>query len=409
MSKAAATHYRRKLSGIERYSLVINEIHHYNVDAIIVGHGTMEVETLRRAVVTAATVNPGVRVRLKSFLGFTQWVDSGVAPEVKVVDAPHWDFCSEQGADFLLERFDPLAGGAIADVVLVRAQGKIALVFRALHAAMDGRSAAYWIADVFRALRGEPLIGGESTLTDFEVAARYSDKFVDDKNNADKQADTLGPEYSSVVPPSSEREKKVSYIWRAISIPRNVSNILPRAAVFLAQYARRQGEVAVGFTIPVDYRGLRVEANSNGNLTGYVRVNVGPEDTPRTVMQQLNQQIRTYADCKWPLLAKPLRWIPLKFIKMKLIGGIDTLLYTANREIPTGGLVSMGSWDPQLCTTPDFTADYMLGIPGAVGKLNVLVVNLPSSTMVTFSAPKNYNLNGQIDRLAHDFAQAFTA
>jgi hypothetical protein len=408
MSKSTVATYRRKLSGVERYSMVINEIYRYNVDAMIVGHGTIDVTALRRAVTIAAEANPGVRVRLKSFLGFSKWVDSGIAPTVTEVAAPLWDCRSEQGAAFLQTRFDPLAGGPIADVILVRIDKKVCLVFRALHAAMDGRSLAYWIQDVFCALRGETLVGGESTLTDFDVAALHRKKIIDDKEKAAEEADALGAGYISVVPPNRDHGTDVGYIWRAISIPRNVSNILPRAAVYLAQYARQQSEGVTGFTVPVDYRGLRIEANSNGNLTGYVRIHVSPTDTPRTVMQQLNRQIREYADCKLPLQAKLLRWIPIKYLVNRLTKERDKLLYTVNRELPTAGLVSMGNWNPMLCTTADFTAEFMQGIPGSVGKLNVLAVNLPHSTIVTFSAPKGYNLNGEIDKLTQDFAQAFT-
>jgi len=125
-------------------------------------------------------------------------------------------------------------------------------------------------------------------------------------------------------------------------------------------------------------------------------------------MQQLNRQIREYADCKLPLQAKLLRWIPIKYLVNRLTKERDKLLYTVNRELPTAGLVSMGNWNPMLCTTADFTAEFMQGIPGSVGKLNVLAVNLPHSTIVTFSAPKGYNLNGEIDKLTQDFAQAFT-
>ncbi len=408
MSKYTAATYSRKLSGVERYSMVINEIYRYNVDAMIVGDGSIEVEALRRAVAVAAEANPGVRVRLKYFLGFSKWVDSGIPPAVTEVAAPLWDFRSERGADFFQQRFDPLAGGPIADVMLVRVDKKVCLVFRALHAAMDGRSLAYWIQDVFRALRGEALIGGDSMLTDFEVAALHRKKIIEDKEKDAEKANALGAGYISIVPPNRDHGTDVGYIWRAISIPRNVSNILPRAAVYLAQYARRQGDGVTGFTVPVDYRGLRIEANSNGNLTGYVRIHVSATDTPRTVMQQLNQQIREYADCKLPLQARLLRWVPIKYMTKKLIRNRDALLYTVNRELPTGGLVSMGSWDPVLCTTADFTAEFMQGIPGSVGKLNVLVVNLPHATIVTFSAPKGYNLKGEIDKLTQDFAQAFT-
>ena len=83
--------YTRRLSGLERYSLVINEVYRYNIDAIAEGSGNISCEELQAAMAVAAEANPGVRVRLKSFLGFSKWVDSGIAPIIREVEAPEWD------------------------------------------------------------------------------------------------------------------------------------------------------------------------------------------------------------------------------------------------------------------------------------------------------------------------------
>lgn len=396
--------YQRILSGVERYSLVINEVYRYNVDGIVSGYGSLTADELQRAVAVAAAANPGLRVRLKSFLYFSKWVDSGIAPKVIEIDAPRWDGCSELNADFLLRRFTPLDGGPIADVMLVHAADKkIIIVFRSLHAAMDGRSVMHWMQEVFRALRGEALIGGAATLTDYDVAAQHREHFTLEKSKEP------APQYIPIVPPSAQRDPELHYMWRTVSIPGKINNILPRAAVYLAEYARRHGEGVVGFTIPVDLRGRRTEVNSNGNLTGYLRIHVSADDTPKTIMQQINQQIRDYVDCKVPLGARPLRWIPVGLLVRKLRKTLDAVLYTVNKDLPTGGLVSMGQTDQQFYSTDQFRCDRMYGIPGSVGKLNVVAMNLPDATIVTFSAPKNYNRNGEIDQLSQEFAQAFSA
>ncbi|HEY3698185.1 MAG TPA: hypothetical protein VGK97_02565 [Spongiibacteraceae bacterium] len=396
--------YQRILSGVERYSLVINEVYRYNVDGIVSGYGSLSADELQRAVAVAAAANPGLRVRLKSVLYFSKWVDSGIAPKVVEINAPRWDGCSELNADFLLQRFTPFDGGPIADVMLVRgADKKIFIIFRSLHAAMDGRSVMHWMQEVFRALRGEVLIGGASTLTDYDVAAQYRDHFT-----LDKKPPAM-PVYIPIVPPSDQRDPELHYMWRTISIPGKINNILPRAAVYLAEYAHRQGEGVVGFTIPVDLRGRRTDVNSNGNLTGYLRIHVNPDDTPKTIMRQINQQIHDYVDCKVPLGARVLRWIPVNLLIRKLRKTLDAVLYTVNKDLPTGGLVSMGQTDQKLYSTEHFRCDRMYGIPGAVGKLNMVAINLPDVTIVTFSAPKNYNRNGEIDRLTQDFAQTFSA
>src|SRR5262249_46497645 len=136
------TRYSRKLSSIERLSLVLNEFCNYNVDAIVEGYGSLSVDTLRRAVQEAAAANPGSRVRLRGFLGLSRWVDSGIAPEVQEVHAPEWDGRSNRDAPFLEQRFDPLAGGPICSVFFVPGSPTrpARIVFRTLHAAIDGRS-----------------------------------------------------------------------------------------------------------------------------------------------------------------------------------------------------------------------------------------------------------------------------
>lgn len=403
MNAGKSGRYVRKLSAMERYSLVIHEAYRYHVDGVVEGTGKIDPVALQAAVAQAAVANPGVRVRLKGFLGFCRWVDSGVAPKVHVIDGSEWDGTSEHGMQFMELRLDALKGGPVADVLLVNcADQRTRLVFRGLHAAMDGRGMLHWITDVFRVLRGEPALGSDSTLTDLDVQEQY-------KSQVPVEEPPAAPAMClPVVEPTEQADKALSYVWRRVELDRNVSNLLTKTGVFLGDWVRRRAAGDIGFTIPVDYRGLRTEEMGVGNLTGYLRLSVNEADTPRTLMQQLNQRIRAFADCRQFPGIRVVLWIPISYMVRKLVEKLDTVLYTVTKDLPTGGIVSMGMLKQEWFCCPGFRADMTYAIPGAVGKLNVVFVNYPTFTVVTFAAPARYNHSGQLDEMIAAYQAHFS-
>jgi hypothetical protein len=76
--------------------------------------------------------------------------------------------------------------------------------------------------------------------------------------------------------------------------------------------------------------------------------------------------------------------------------------------LPTGGLVSMGNLDAQHYSSPGFECRMLYGIPGAVGKLNVVFLNYAKFVVVAFAAPAAFNHRGQLDELASAFQQHFS-
>lgn len=391
--------YVRRLSGMERYSLVINRAYRYHVDAVVEGEGWIDPADLQIAIGIAAEANPGMRVRLRGWLGLCRWVDSGEPPALRVLEDVDWDARSEKGAYFLDQRLDPARGEAAADVLLLRClDGLTRVVFRGCHAAFDGRGMLHWLLDVFRALRGEKTLGSDSRMIDMEIQDAWQEHITDTV--------TAGSPCIPVIPPSDE-PGELAYVWRKVEINQNVSQILARAAVFLAAWARRQGEGDVGFTVPVDYRGLRTDEMGVGNLTGYLRLTIGKDDTARNVMQQLNNRLRGFADCRRIPGMHVLLWVPLALLLKKLCDQLDAVLYTINPHLPSGGLVSMGQLRGEFFSCDGFCARQAFGIPGAVGKLNVVFVNYPGFTTVTFAAPAAYNHAGQLDELANAFRDHF--
>jgi len=394
--------YVRRVSALERYSLVLNEVYRYHVDGIVEGTGAVDPQQLQEAVNRAAAANPAIRVRFRGFLGFSRWVDSGVAPQVRPQPLSDWDGNSERGAPFLQQKLDALRGGPVADVLLVPCRdGKTRIVFRTLHAAIDGRGFLHWVDEVFRALRGEPLQGSDSRLIDLDIQEQYREQIPEEPKTAPV---TCIP----VLQPAESGRETLQYIWRRVIIGNSVSQLLPKTAVFLAQWARRQGPGEVGFTIPVDYRGLRTEEMGIGNLTGYLRLNVADGATSRSLMQQLMQRIRAYADCRQFPGVKMLLWLPVWWMKRQLLPKVDKVLYTLTPALPTGGIVSMGNMTAETYSFPGFQGHMIYGIPGAVGKINVVFLNYPGFVTITFSTPAAYNHRGQLDELVSAYQQNFT-
>ncbi len=403
---ATPTRYSRVMSGMERNSLALNEIYRYNLVVVIEGQGDIDAAALRDAVSKAAAANPGLRVRLKSFLGFSRWVDSGIAPPMHHHEGPaDWDYRTERNSGFINQRFDALGGGHIADVHLV--SGKTtSVVFRTLHAATDGGGMHHWVGEVFRALRGEVLLGSTSTITDFEIARRYRKEY---RQHRKASSGSEPPTYAAALPASPHRDAAVHYVWRTVNIPRPINNALPRLAVLVREHASRHTDGDIGFTIPVDLRGSHDNITSTANLTGYLRILVEGEDTPRTVMKKIADQIREHREHRSLLESQALRWVSVQYLARRMKKYIAYLLYETNAFLPTAGLVSLGRVDPRNYDAPGFIAEKLTGIPGSVGKLNIVTMTLPHETVLTLSAPAPYNHEGQLDSLAKHLAEAFSA
>jgi len=395
-------YYVRPVSALERYSLVLNEVYRYHVEGVLEGKGDVDPIQLQQAVDQAASANTAIRVRLRGFLKFSRWVDSGIAPQVRKLPLSDWDGHSEQGAYFLTERLNAMSGSAVADVLIVPCtDGYTRIIFRTLHAAIDGRGFLHWVAEVCRAMRGEALLGSNSRLTDLDIQDQYEHQ-IEPEPPAPPSA------CIPILAPDEENRETLRYIWRRVVIDHNVPQMLPRMALFLADWARQREIGDVGFTIPIDYRGLRTEEMGLGNLTGYVRLTVSPDATSRQLMLQLAGRIRAKADCRQFPGIRKLLWLPVRLMLRQLMPKIDAILHTVTAALPSGGIVSMGNVFSETYSFPGFEAKMLYGIPGAVGKLNVVFLNYPTFTVITFAAPATYNHHGQLDDMITAVQQHFS-
>ncbi|GAA2638031.1 hypothetical protein GCM10010399_84130 [Dactylosporangium fulvum] len=214
------------------------------IQTVVDGTDTVDPDALAAAVEVAGAANPGTRLRREGQV----WADSGRPPRVRLLDGPRTGPVSG-----LAELHDPLPDrdGGWCEVLWCPGD-PAALVFRASHAVMDGQGKAMWIADVFRALRGEQPVGATGTLTDTDVFDRLG------ITNAESKPDVWFP--SPLGPPGRGRRRTV---WARRTVDGHHPALVAKVATALTRaYGLEQGRFAIAF----DLRRHAPEARTTGNL-----------------------------------------------------------------------------------------------------------------------------------------------
>lgn len=240
----------RPLSGLERVWLVADRLlPPFVIQLLLEGEGQVPASAWEAALQRAAEALPGARVRLRGWLRGARWEHDGPLPRFRRAEAPAWDGMSEAGAPFLLEPLDPR--GPVVELVSCGPR----LVLRALHAAMDGRGLLLFAEALFAALRGEaPPAATDLGLRDADLldAAQLAEP---------------GRPPARTMPPLSPPGSGPRPIWRRRRLEGD-----RRVAELIAALAPGRARVDV----PVDLRRHRPGLLSTANLTGLVRLELGP-------------------------------------------------------------------------------------------------------------------------------------
>jgi hypothetical protein len=158
---------------------------------------------------------------LRGALGFARWVASGPVPPVRVLtgwtdDVPPPD----------LEQWLPPATGPTCEVVLCPGKPD-RLVFRCFHGVMDARGLLHFAEDVFRSLRGEPLVGSDCTLNDTEMVRSLSSQ----------TRPMLKGERLAVTTTTTGPAKASAMIHQRLTIEKPANSLVARIAATLARHA----------------------------------------------------------------------------------------------------------------------------------------------------------------------------
>ncbi|MFE9425658.1 amino acid adenylation domain-containing protein [Kitasatospora sp. NPDC006697] len=329
------------------------------VAQVVEGEGELTGNQLALAVERAAEASPGMRLVRRG----KRWVDSGTAPVVTVLDGDGGDLLRRTA----LQRPLP-ASGPTCEVLLLPGE-RSTVVFRAFHGVTDGRGLLQWSADVFRALRGEPLLGADCPLNDAEFTAGL------ERPPAQAAPKLEWPPLLGARPRGSR-----GVLWRR----RAVDGRHPAATAKLAAaLARTRADGDARFFVPVDLRRHRPELRSTASLAWALQLPVGAgEDWPQ-VQQRLLALLAADAELA-PQFADSILRTPLPVMRAAN-GVISYLASRKNRYNSLAYLSHLGTADLADFRAGEFHADavYPLGTTGPGGPLEVNLLEHAGRTELT--------------------------
>ncbi len=354
----------RTLSPVERLWLVGERLAPPFANQIVLEASSCQlpsVDRLKRALVELEPALPLLRSRRVGFAGTTRWEVGGSGPVLRVVDGSGWDGRSDAGATFLEA---PPGDLPHAPVELLVVEGDpTRLVFRTRHAASDGRGTQLLAEALFSHLRGEPVapcLAGP--VTDLELARRSgrAPETAPPRDQVPALQPVAGPSLfrASTASAESEPSPASGVTWVRTSLPSNLRSPL---GVLLSVLAGRLGR-AIRFDVPVDMRRHEPDLRSTANLTGLLRVEVQPGDSPSEIHRRIRSQLEHSEEADFVLGAAGLRHVPLWLMTRVARSGMRKSQVTGLFE--TAGTVSnLGRLDAQRFSYDEFLCDRVFFIP----------------------------------------------
>ncbi|WP_329561197.1 non-ribosomal peptide synthetase [Kitasatospora sp. NBC_01266] len=338
------------------------------IQLAVEGAGRINEDLLTAAVAVASESCPGARLVRRG----RRWTDSGQVPAVRLIP----------GADFDRDTLDspllrtPLTGerGASCEVLLVDGAPST-VVFRAFHGVMDGRGTLLWAAEVFRALRGDTLLGARCELNDLQLMDGLARELPDGLPDIAAEPEARWP---SPLGPAAARPRGV--VWRRRTVDGTHPAAVAKVATLLAEaYGAGTGR----FAVPVDLRRHAPEISSTANLATSVLLDVqqgdGWEEVHHRLLTALSERQELAARTDPALLKLPLPALRL------MARSADTKAAKQDRYAATAFLSHLGTVDlAEFCTDGfEATALYSLGTPAALSPPEVDLVESAGRTEIT--------------------------
>ncbi|GAB2504546.1 peptide synthetase [Nocardia heshunensis] len=299
---------------------------------VVEGEGSIEPEALRAAVATAAAANPGARLVRAG----KEWVDSGVAPDVRVVDHA-LQYPALEADPVLTSPIGPTPESTVEVLLLTGAP--TTLVFRVFHGVMDGMGMVMWATDVLRVLRGEEPLGAPDPIADAELVRKVG---------APGRPTLMLPKFRSALGHGRQDPGEHRHLLRTRTIHATGSGALMRVAALLAD----EGGPLSRIMIPVDIRRHDPALRSTANLALPLFLDV----RPGMDWKQLNEIKR--AGLKGNLELNQMDNGGLKYLPQAagrgLLRTLNVLGARTGRNLASATVSHMGRYDLDALAVPGF-------------------------------------------------------
>lgn len=358
---------------------------------ILEGDGAdFEEKAWRQALDKASMANPGSRVRLVGCSLFARWRSDGPMPRLRIVERTDWDGTSCEGAGFLRPSAFSLEEGPAVELLLVNRspRGRL-VVMRTPHAVMDGRGALHFLAEVFRALRGEPLLGSNAPFTDVDVMRKFDPK---------KTISRPIPTGRLTGEPEGEESGDE---WRRITLDVSSRDIVSRVAQAAAEHMHLHSDLPALFTVPVDIRRHVPGLVSTANFFGVVFVPLQKGESAEVFRERFRFMLAGRMECYYLAIGQLFKILPRRWIDRMLArySGYNPL----KKHIHTLGISNVGRMDPALYSWEGYSMRSCFVIP--LQGTNLTLMGAGDGVEIAINIPKVFTSNGRFDAFVDHLRQ----
>ncbi len=338
------TEYQRPISPTEWFYLAGQRIMPpFAIQLVVEGRGQIEPAQLTEAVAAAAVACPGSRLVRD---GRTWRASPDAGPLIGTISRKQWP----------PDPAEATTSGKLCQVSI----NEGAVVFRAFHGVMDGRGVLTWAADVFRALRGEPLAGAPSTLTDYGLLERLG-------ATGTRPPLTLGWR-------SPLRDEAVTR-WRRRTLDGNHPGLVAKVAAAIAAHS---GHPRSRFMVPVDLRRHVPGLTSTANLSLPIFLDGDPGEPWERLHERLLRALADRRELAGGRAERAGRRVPLPI----LAAGLSAMRH---RYLCSSVVSHLGRIDLDAFQAPGFEAStvYSLPVHAPLAPLSVVATEPPGRTELT--------------------------
>lgn len=351
---------------------------------VLEGDGpAFEAERWQRALDLACAANPGTRLRMVGNSWGARWQADGEPARLRVIERTDWDGLSSEGAGFIDGTSLSLEVGQTVELILVNRSPRGPLVIlRALHAVMDGRGGLHFLADIFRALRGEAPEGTNAGFSDVDLMLRAGAR-----GSTARRAPT---DWLTGAPQGDEQGD----IWRRVKLETRGHRILSRIAGIMAEYMHRHSDRPALIAVPVDLRRHLPGLKSTGNFSNMIAVPLAKGEGADAFRRKLEAVVAGREDAYFPRALNLFKLLPRSWIDRLL--SRTSANYRTKRPFETAVISNIGRIDPRTFSCDGFELKGYYVLPPAGSVFSVLTT-VGDRIDLVLNMPKILASNGRFD------------
>lgn len=351
----------------------------------------------RDAIATVTQANPALRIRWKGVLGWSRWVSDGDHPRLRMLDHVDWNFDSSDHIDFLDAWPIDLRHGPVVEFIVVqRPSNRLLVVMRTHHAIMDGMGGFHVLSELFRALRGEPLMGSNVTFSDSQLV-----KALNPPRSASLRVPTCRliehAEPLKSTTPSIEEAELLGDSWRRLNLGTGHSMVLAKVACAFAMLAHKNSTLPALIAVPVDLRRHMPAIRSVTNFSSMLVVKLLPGDVPEVFQARLRELLQAKMELTVAKGFDVIRWFPMWLVDVLL--GRTRRNFLHKRPMETIVISNLGAIPIQNFQGASFIADDFVCSP-VPGNAFAVLMQIKGEFRVILGLPKAQLAQCSFDEIA---------